>query len=103
MIIEQKFGLMMARGLEENGPKVYIIDQRLATLEMAATQAVSVILTTRTKHFLVTTKKEGHIIPLRGDVAKKETWHELNSSPRKTALSTSSLPILNRRSKLRRH
>ena len=62
---------MIARELEENGPKVYIIDQRLATLEMAATQAVSVILTTRTKHLLATTKKDGHIIPLRGDVAKK--------------------------------
>jgi len=32
---------MMARGLEENGAKVYIIGRRLATLEAAAQQAVS--------------------------------------------------------------
>ncbi|KAN0090571.1 NAD(P)-binding protein [Hyaloscypha variabilis] len=48
-------GLMMARGLEENGAKVYIIGRRLATLEAAEKQA-----------------KHGNIIPIRGDVTKKE-------------------------------
>ncbi|KUJ15155.1 short-chain dehydrogenase/reductase [Mollisia scopiformis] len=48
-------GLMMAKALEENGAKVYIIGRRLETLEKAAKQA-----------------KHGNIIPAQGDVTKKE-------------------------------
>lgn len=35
-------GLMMAKALEENGAKIYIIGRRKETLESAAKQAVSV-------------------------------------------------------------
>ncbi|PMD35035.1 short chain dehydrogenase/reductase [Hyaloscypha variabilis F] len=48
-------GLMMAKGLEENGAKVYIVGRRLATLEAAEKQA-----------------KHGNIISIRGDITKKE-------------------------------
>ncbi|KAL2070034.1 hypothetical protein VTL71DRAFT_14714 [Oculimacula yallundae] len=48
-------GLMMAKALEANGATVYIIGRRLESLERAASQG-----------------KHGNIIPLQGDVTKKE-------------------------------
>ncbi|KAH8600752.1 hypothetical protein B0O99DRAFT_535428 [Bisporella sp. PMI_857] len=48
-------GLMMAKALEENGAKVYIVGRRLDVLENAAKEA-----------------KHGNILPLQGDVTSKE-------------------------------
>ncbi|CZT46107.1 related to 3-oxoacyl-[acyl-carrier-protein] reductase [Rhynchosporium secalis] len=48
-------GLMMALALEANGATVYIIGRRLESLEKAASQG-----------------KHGNIIPMQGDVTKKE-------------------------------
>jgi len=48
-------GLMMAKALEHNGAKVYIIGRRLETLQTAAKEA-----------------KYGNIIPIQGDVTSKE-------------------------------
>ncbi|CAG8975129.1 hypothetical protein HYALB_00004428 [Hymenoscyphus albidus] len=51
-------GLMMAKALEVNGAKVYIIGRRLEHLEAAAKQALC--------------RNMAKIIPLQGDVTKKE-------------------------------
>jgi NAD(P)-dependent dehydrogenase (short-subunit alcohol dehydrogenase family) len=48
-------GLMMAKGLEENGAKVYIVGRRQEVLGKAALEA-----------------KHGNIIPLQGDVTNKD-------------------------------
>jgi len=56
-------GLMMAKALEENGAKVYIVGRRKETLNNAAKQA-----------------KHGNIIPLQGDVTKKEDLNRIVDS-----------------------
>jgi hypothetical protein len=63
---------MMAKGLEENGAKVYIIGRRLATLEAAANQAVSIFSTATTRNLLTSLQKHGNIIPMQGDLTKKD-------------------------------
>ncbi|CZR58285.1 related to 3-oxoacyl-[acyl-carrier-protein] reductase [Phialocephala subalpina] len=56
-------GLMMTKALEENGAKVYIIGRRKESLENAAKQA-----------------KHGNIIPMQGDVTKKEDLNRIVDS-----------------------
>ncbi|MCJ1375943.1 hypothetical protein MMC20_007181 [Loxospora ochrophaea] len=58
-------GLMMAKALEANGAKVYIIGRRLETLQAAAKQA-----------------KNNNIIPLQGDCTSKESLTSIVSTIR---------------------
>lgn len=73
---------MMAKALEENGAKVYIIGRRQESLEKASKQAVCptpILLNPGTRLSFVL-QKFGKIIPMQGDVTNKADLERIVTS-----------------------